>query len=186
MSGQASSSTPCAATPHRGVLRSPSRKDEMPRTLFIASAAFLVFVGGFAASHLKLIPFLSRALNEGTKAWHRRTTNPNIHAARHDFSGVRAWDEGGPATPAAKPGEYILLTSYWPEGKGRPGLRVVDKAGHIVHAWTVPEAKDIWPERPELKLEGPGFGEIHGSYLFENGDVLFNMDYLGLVRLDAA
>ena len=72
-----------------------------------------------------------------------------------------------------------LLTTRWPEYEWNAGLRLIDTEGNQLHHWPVNPGK-IWPLRPFFMDT-----YVHGSYLFPNGDVIFNIEYAGLVRLDA-
>jgi len=78
---------------------------------------------------------------------------------------------------AVSPG-VTLLTGHWPAYGWRAGLRLIDAEGNLLHHWNV-DSKEIWPLRQFLDAN------VHGSYLFPNGDVVFNIEYAGLVRLDA-
>ena len=186
--GRASGSTRTAL---QRVVISGMKSDRLARTLFVAAVLFLVFLIGFASSQFKFFPhrFLSKALNQGAALFHERADTQAMHPPRHDFTGVRAWDLRAPVAPEsiiAKTGEYVLLSSYWPECEWRPGLRLIDRGGTIVHTWDAKEAMGIWPGRSSLLDRLASFTYIHGSHLFENGDVLMNIEYLGLVRMNAA
>jgi hypothetical protein len=66
-------------------------------------------------------------------------------------------------------------------------VRLVDMGGKVLHEWKVSYDK-IWPDpshvaeadRPKRQVGT----HIHGVILLESGDVVFNFDGLGLVRLD--
>ena len=64
--------------------------------------------------------------------------------------------------------------------------KVVDMRGETIHSWNV-DIFDIWPEPKHLDEKRwpksrPG-GHIHGAILAENGDLIFNYEEIGLVRL---
>lgn len=81
-----------------------------------------------------------------------------------------------------------LLTSYWPETAWSPGIRLIDAAGNTLHHWEV-KPHEIWPESPhdDHIRNHKNFSKnyVHGTYLFPDGDILFNIEYLTLVRMDA-
>jgi hypothetical protein len=146
--------------------------------LFLASLAFLTFLFGFLSSHYKLFPSvpLERALAEA-EALKTDTWRPNhLFRAVYRRTGVQVLDAG-----AVQPG-VTLLTSHWPEIDWRPGIKVVDSAGRLLHLWETDPGK-IWPEAQDRRSLRRKY--VHGSYLFPNGDVLFNIEYEGLVRMDA-
>lgn len=67
-------------------------------------------------------------------------------------------------------------------------IKVIDFEGQVVHQWPIDWYK-IWPDAthiPEhLTPKGKPGTHIHGSRLMDNGDIVFNFENLGLVRLDA-
>lgn len=83
-----------------------------------------------------------------------------------------------------------LLTSYWSTGQEpTAGIHLVDLDGTLLHRWDANPAK-VWPDSPHDDLMKGKFNTstnyVHGTYLFENGDLLFSIDFLGTVRMDAA
>ena len=165
----------------------------IPRTLFTVAVLFLVFLWGFASSHFGWFPhaFLSEALDQGAELSKAvEVADHHLHPARHDLEGVVAY-QGDERIPHEaldpEPGTYTLLSSYWPDTGGQPGLRLIDQAGNIVHHWKV-DGSDVNPALADSIAQAlrQATNYVHGSYLFENGDVLFNLEYLGLVRMNAA
>ena len=165
--------------------------NSLSRLAFLAACLFFAFLGGFVASHFQLFPhsFLATALDQGAQVFSGEATKLHHQApARHDFVGVLAYEPNGKvidqqAVPAGD--GVILLTSFWPEYDWRPGIRVIDRTGAVLHHWDV-DLQKIWPEFPYQDGAETFFGNenyIHGSYLFDNGDVLFNVEYMGLVRM---
>ena len=166
--------------------------NSLSRLAFLAACLFFAFLGGFVASHFKWFPhsFLAPALDQGAQVFSGEATKLHHQApARHDFEGVMAYDQDGKQIPseAVPAGDgVILLTSFWPEYDWRPGIRLIDRTGKTLHHWDV-DLDRIWPESPYQDGAESFYGNenyIHGSYLFDNGDVLFNVEYMGLVRLD--
>jgi len=169
----------------------------LPRIAFFAACLFFAFLFGFIASHFELFPHgtIAPALDEAVRLVENPSKLmdgvPKRHQseARHDFAGVLAYDEQGKLIPNEQidAGDgCILITSFWPEYDWRPGLRLIDRRGETLHHWDVDLAK-IWPESPYTDGAEAFYGTesyIHGSYVFDNGDVLFNVEYVGLVRLD--
>jgi hypothetical protein len=83
----------------------------------------------------------------------------------------------------------VLLTGFWPDRDERVGARVIDRAGNTLHHWDINPAA-IWPVSPHEDSGRGSFNHptnyIHGSHLFANGDLMFNVEFLGLARIDAA
>jgi hypothetical protein len=65
--------------------------------------------------------------------------------------------------------------------------RVVDATGRTVHSWRI-NWFDIWPNPahvPADALPKSNGGLVHGLALLPSGDLIFNFEELGMVRLDA-
>lgn len=67
--------------------------------------------------------------------------------------------------------------------------KIMDMDGETLHKWTIDWFK-IWPDAEHLPSRwipqsAPGT-HIHGATVLENGDLVFNFEHLGLVRLDLA
>jgi len=82
-----------------------------------------------------------------------------------------------------KPG-LVLISSLWEkDGEWDPELRLIDKKGNLVHKWRV--------DREGLLQGGisqrrdPTKTTVHGSHLLQNGDIVANVSYVGMVRFDA-
>jgi hypothetical protein len=76
-----------------------------------------------------------------------------------------------------------FLTHFWLQGRGDATLQLIDRNGQTVHRWPV--------EKDELfqnSLSGRADTErahVHGSLLLPDGDVIFNLRYVGTARVDA-
>ena len=66
-------------------------------------------------------------------------------------------------------------------------IKVINFNGDVINQWDIDWHK-IWPDATHLSADviprGKPGTHIHGSRLMDNGDIVFNFDYLGLVRLD--
>lgn len=66
-------------------------------------------------------------------------------------------------------------------------IKVIDINGEIVHQWDINWYK-IWPDADHIPdhliPKGKPGTHIHGSKLMKNGDIVFNFENLGLIRLD--
>ena len=81
-----------------------------------------------------------------------------------------------------------LIASAWEDFNWRNGIRIINMDGDILHKWNI-NPSEIYPESPhnDMARGSKNFelNYIHGSYLFPNGDILFNIEYLGLVRMNS-
>ncbi|MEZ6035936.1 MAG: arylsulfotransferase family protein [Planctomycetota bacterium] len=160
-------------------------KDFLPRLAFVLALLFFAYLGGFATSQWKWFPygFLSTAFEQAVAIQQPgAAADHHIHPARHDFAGARTADGAKLADGC------VLVTGYWGDDKWLPGLRLLDRDGTVLHRWNADPLR-IWPESPHRDgLRGVFHFQnnyIHGSYLFDDGSVLLNIEYLGLARLDA-
>ena len=82
-----------------------------------------------------------------------------------------------------------LVTSYWRDFGWMPGIRLIDAEGNVLHQWRT-DASEIWPTPPHRDRVTRRFNAQdaypHGTYLFENGDVVVNIEGMGLARMNAA
>lgn len=67
-------------------------------------------------------------------------------------------------------------------------IKVIEPNGDTVHQWNL-DWYEMWPDATHIPTNqiprgNPGT-HIHGSKLMDNGDILFNYENLGLVRVDA-
>ncbi len=163
---------------------SPPAKDLLPRVAFFASCLFLAGLYGFCAARYQWFPssLLAPALAhlDADQRDARDMSVHHVHVARHDLEGVRTYGDAPPREAV------MLVTGFWPDRDGRPGARVIDRAGATLHHWDIDPAA-LWPSSPHTD-SGAGLfnvptNYIHGSYLFENGDLLFNIEFLGLARI---
>jgi hypothetical protein len=165
-------------------------KDKIARILFWVACVFVAFVAGFAVCQFQWFPhgFLSGALSELAPTAPRRPPRHYLYPARHWLRGVATHPGGEQSAPPPDAAGVTLLTSYWPDRGGKPGIRLIDRAGASLHTWII-DVRAIWPASPHRDpVAGQmdaAYDYVHGTHLFDNGDVLFNVEYLGLVRMNA-
>ncbi|MEZ5965920.1 MAG: arylsulfotransferase family protein [Planctomycetota bacterium] len=178
---------PTESTPQREASKEvPEPKaDRLARGIFVLAAVFLVFLYGLLTGHFGWPParFVTTALEQG-RAWLRASSAPDHHfrPARHESAGVARPSEGTPV-----PGS-TLLTGFWRDEGWQPALRLIDTEGKVMQEWPA-VARSIWPKSahtdPLVETVDPARSYVHGSYLFPNGDVLFSVEFVGLVRMNA-
>lgn len=118
-------------------------------------------------------PQMRKAWNQA-EVWFGLESPGNTWSRSYDREGVRVLEPDN-----VQSGLRFIATS-WDVGAGEPSLTLMDERGNVVHEWTI-DRKKIFPDVPE----NPKRATLHGSYLLPNGDVLFNLDYVGTVRMDA-
>lgn len=159
-----------------------NKRDRLSLLAFVGSLTFFVFLYGVGVGSSECFPYapLNGAF-ETLKAWLGfAECGHHLYPVRYDRTGARRIVE-----PLMSPG-VTLITSHF---DGTAGIRLIDAQGNVLHAWRT-NAAEIWPKTPHDDLvageRNVPHNYVHGTYLFENGDVLFSMEYMGLVRMTAS
>jgi Arylsulfotransferase (ASST) len=154
-----------------------------PLLYFGLSVLLFVFALGVAVARFEIFPFgvlaaaWSAALDwrENWRAYLRERPDQMIEAARFDGDGVTTY------RPDKASAGVTLISGLW---QGRQGIRLVSPDGTVLHEWRV-SFNQIWPDAPQLDDQPHDWDSyIHGMILYPNGDLVFNFDYKGLVRMD--
>jgi hypothetical protein len=95
----------------------------------------------------------------------------HLYPAVYDFSGARVHDRGRISNGST------LITSYFSDLDWRPGIKLLDVDGNVLHTWNA-DPSILFPEKSNLINN-----YVHGTYLFPNGDILVNLEFMGLVRM---
>jgi hypothetical protein len=80
-----------------------------------------------------------------------------------------------------------LLTGLWKdENDWNVGIRLIDLNGKVLHEWQC-NPRDIWANSPHNDWRTSSFDHktktfVHGALLLPNGEVIFSLEYFGLVR----
>jgi hypothetical protein len=151
------------------------------KALFVFSVALLAFLLGFLVRWHGWFPnaLLERASQQATVLVETWSDDPAALNDRvYDRVGVRM------SQPERVQPGFTLLTSAWPSDDGwTTGLRLIDSTGAVVHHWRV-DKNALFPDSIDRR-GNPALKTLHGTYLFPNGDVLVNVEYVGTARLDA-
>jgi hypothetical protein len=157
------------------------------RIAFGVSLALVFYALGVATGEFGLPPHrqigeLWAAQRDWQEHWRSNLgIEPTRHLgeSRHDGEGVVRHVEG-----KASPG-VTLLESLFDQDVG---LRLIDLEGNTIYTWPA-RFSEIFPN-PEIIDAEWGLPNndwevsVHGSWLYPDGDVLFNFPGLGLVRMD--
>jgi hypothetical protein len=158
--------------------------------LFALALAFLAFLLGSAVMVFRIFPanYISGAYETAYKVfWEEGEVtvddDHHLYPARYADSGVTVYD------PQRAQSGVNLVTSYWWENdRWQPAIRLIDMQGSVLHQWTVKPEK-IWPETPFTDHVAGAMNTpnnyVHGAWLMPDGDVVFNVEYAGLVRMNA-
>jgi hypothetical protein len=165
-------------------------KDFLGIFLFTLGVAFLAFLLGAAVGIFRFFPY--GPINDAYLTAYQ-LLNPDaiesvdddhfLQPARYPGAGITVNE-----TDRIQPG-VTLLTSYWHNGdRWQPAIRIIDMEGNVLHQWIIRPDR-IWPETPfddhvGAQMANPN-NYVHGTWLLPDGDVIFNVEYAGLARMNA-
>lgn len=153
--------------------------ETISKLAFVFSIFIIIFFAGSATKERNLFPhtFIDRATQELVSLSGRRW----YYTESTSTTAVPIYDE-----QAAYNG--LSLVTHIKENDTL-AVKVIDMDGSLVHNWDI-EWFEIWPEVTHISATDPYIPQarpgthIHGTLLAENGDLIFNFEHLGLVRLD--
>ncbi len=158
----------------------------LPLGCFVAAILCLCFSYGVAVGKWHLFPY--RFLDTGLDSLRKlrdKTLDYRFHPARYEDEGIirHEFEQVSPGV--------TLMSGLWKnkDDDWNLGIRLIDINGNLVHHWWT-NPKDIWPESPHSDCFSGSRDKwlanpcIHGALLLPGGDVVFNLDYVGLVRLN--
>lgn len=148
---------------------------------FVLSIAFISFGYGFLSHAWGLFP--KEYIETAWQQFYRRTQDQSqlpsfIGTARYERAGVRIQRPG-----RIQPG-VTLVSSSWKGTDGwSPELRLINREGQLLHKWRINRGtlfEGGITQRANLNKAG-----VHGAHLFPNGDIVINVEYVGMARLSA-
>jgi hypothetical protein len=155
--------------------------------LFVLACVCLAFLAGIFAAIFQVFPYppIQQVVSQvqSTMVDDGKGDQHFLYPVRNDDVGVTVLDE-----QQAQPG-ITLVTGMWNDTSGwHPEARLLNLQGQVVHSWKI-FPKLIWPESPhEDWVKGTynmPTNYLHGAALLPDGDIIFNIEYLGMVRMDA-
>lgn len=159
----------------------PPSRDAVEKLAFLFSLLVLAFLYGYASRGFGWFPtaFLESAWRQARVVAPELGPPHWVEARVYDRKGARTVHPG-----AVQPG-LTLIAGMWKERGRRPGLKLIAPDGRTVHEWPIHPA-ELFPDPPERRTRrDPGDTNIHGTHLYPNGDVVFNLSYVGTAHLDA-
>jgi hypothetical protein len=123
-----------------------------------------------AKSALFPYPQLRSALSASKDAFGLVFVPHHLVPAIYDFSGVKVHD-GARISKGS-----TLVTTYFSDLDWRPGIKLVDVDGNVLHTWDADPAR-LFPDRNFR------YSYVHGTHLFPDGDILVILEHAGMVRM---
>lgn len=146
---------------------------------FVLSVALLGVAYGIAATEQGWFPS-----SIAQKAW--RQAHAVFPLSKPPFLNERVYERSGTRIPRAnemQPG-LTLITSAWNTAEEwKVGAKLIGKSGEVYHKWLLART-DLFGSNLGYRQK-PKQTDLQGSYLFPNGDVLVNLEYVGIARIDA-
>ena len=149
---------------------------------FICSGLFIVFAVGFMVRELKLFPYqiYVEAVKGYQKFRHQQTGKLPSYYYRLNQSFPEVAENAG------QPYEGLNLVTKISTDNNL-SAEIIDQQGEVVHQWDIDWFK-MWPDAKHISekyrpKEKPGT-MIHGAVVMNNGDLVFNFEDMGLVRID--
>ncbi len=156
--------------------------ERLIKIMFVFSLCILIFCYGYATHRFEIFPAeLMEQANigirqifsyaKGKKSWYYRETDETVKVPVYDKNSV----EERPS----------LVTSI--ATNNGLSARVIGIDATLIHEWKI-DWHGIWPNathipEKDIPKARPGT-HIHGAVLLDNGDLVFNFEHLGLVRLN--
>ena len=161
--------------------------DRLAFHLFVASIVFLVFGYGVAVGLFRIFPY--KVIVNAARGYTEFCTRNQIGKVGKALPWYYTPVEH-PHPPAIRNTDQayqgLNLVSHIATGRV-VSVKIMDMEGHTVHQWDVDWFK-IWPDAKHVPYrylpKSPPGTHAHGCMVLENGDLMFNYEHLGLVRLD--
>jgi Arylsulfotransferase (ASST) len=155
--------------------------------LFAAACTLLVYLGGMATAHYRLLPYTTvRDAGGAAEDWQANWRSYLGIAPTKFLVPAEGESEGVVVHVPGAPQPGLTLISGISED-GVLGLRLIDIDGTARHRWPA-SFSAIWPDPQHVhgrRLPTNDWDtEIHGAALLPDGDVVFNFEGYGLQRLD--
>ena len=170
---------------HSGL--SEKRSDRLAKFLFVVSCLGGTWISGIAVAHYELFPYTQIRFAVGQARSALGVLGETVGTRRplyyYEMQNIPD-DAVIHAAEKAAPGNTLISGI---STEDQQVVRIIDEAGDILHEWRI-DWFDIWPEPAHLDEDlvpksRPG-ASIHGIVFMPNGDLVFNFENLGLVRLD--
>jgi Arylsulfotransferase (ASST) len=151
---------------------------------FFLSVVLMLFAYGVAVGLFRIFPYgILETLAAAAVDWMRYPRHYARLVPEKFLAPARRPGNGVVKHVADKvyPGQTFMTGLF---GKEVQGMKLIDMNGRTLHQWHV-SFNEIWTEAPHLEKKPHDWDtQIHGAILYPDGDVVFNFQYAGLVRID--
>lgn len=157
----------------------------MEVVVFLSGLTVMVFLAGMTVGRVGLFPWpvVNSAIDAVTdlrENWRHYLGVGSKYEAPTNRStgGVTVHD------PALAFDGFTFVAAYRSDKPGRYNAYLLDMEGNVVHEWDA-YFRRVWPNPTHVDARGwDGSVEIHGAYLYDNGDILVDLGGAGTAKLD--
>ena len=113
-----------------------------------------------------------------------RTSGFRLHPALYEGEGVVKCDP-----EQAFPGVTLISGAWREKDDWHLGVRLFGLDGEVLHQWQI-DPKDVWQKSLHDDSYAGSYNKktktyIHGTLLLPNGDIVFNLEFFGLVKMNS-
>ena len=172
------------------IIRDKVKLKELPKIFFFLSLCLLSFGYGFIAYHYEIFPykFIREAKIGMDFVIESISTDEEDVYYREDYYRETDYEKIIPIYEKNAAYNGLSLVTSIVEERSL-SVRIIDMEGKLIHEWDI-DWFEIWPDATHIPKSDqlypnsrPGT-HIHGAELLDDGDLVFNFENLGLVRLD--
>jgi len=164
-------------------LKNKIKPGSFPKYLFILSLCFFSLLYGFFAFPLQWFPYalIQNAITYVNENLNQEQSQPYYYVETDYTTTIPVYDKGTAYNSLS------LITSVGEDSK--LSAKVINMEGLLIHEWHV-DWFDLWPDATHIPKSDDFYPKsrpgtmIHGAIMLENGDLIFNFERLGMVRLD--
>jgi hypothetical protein len=172
------------------ITRDPLRKFwlYLPFAWFVIAVLCMCFAYGVAVGKWQIFPH--NFLNAGWDSLRElRKAPPNkaphyLHPARYEGAGIVECE-----SEHVSQGVTLISGAWRDMDDWHWGVRLIDLDGEVLHEWRM-DAEDIWERSPHNDYQAQSKVDktvtyVHGLLLLPNGDIVFNLEFFSLVRMNS-
>ncbi len=159
------------------------KTDKFAILSFFIALLFLGFSFGYLSNQFEWFP--DSIIKEAYKGY-KSIMRQSVYEDNWVYTKTKSKNRVNKRTQGLMQPGLTAITSS--EADYKLGVKIIEPDGSIVHQWKLDWFK-IWPNATHINEEErpiaePGT-EIQGEAIMPNGDLVFNFEYIGLVRVDA-
>jgi hypothetical protein len=166
----------------KNFLKRTFNPESLPKILFVFSLCVLSFLYGYISLAGGIFPhaLISKAFVFIDEQLSKDELPPYLAYTEYTTQ-VPTYDQD-----AAYNGLSLITSAA---GDRKLSARIINMEGEIIHNWDI-DWFDLWSDATHISQSDAAYPKmrpgtmIHGAVLLENGDLIFNFNHLGMVRLD--